>query len=92
MKIQILLADTQKEIREGLRELLSNYDDFDVVAEADTGENAVALAAKHQPDVVVMDIALPGVNGIEATRLILAGAPDTKVIALAINIETHHVT
>lgn len=87
MKIKILLAFKQKKMREGLRSLLEKYDDLEVTAWADNGENTVALTGEHKPDVVVMDTALPGLDGIEATRRIIAKAPGAKVIALTMSLE-----
>lgn len=87
MKIKILLAFKQKKMREGLRSLLEKYDEFEVAAEANTGEETVALTGEHKPDVVVMDTTMPGLNGIEATRRIIAKAPGAKVIALTMNLE-----
>jgi len=87
MKIKILLAFEQKNMREGLRGLLEKYDEFDVAAEADSGESTIALAAEFKPDIVVMDTTIPGLDGIEATRRIIAEAPDAKVIALTMSLE-----
>jgi DNA-binding NarL/FixJ family response regulator len=87
MKIKILLAYEQKKMREGLRSLLEKYAEFHVAAEADNGESTIALAAEFNPDVVVMDTAMPGLDGIEATRRIIAEAPRAKVIALTMNLE-----
>jgi two-component system response regulator NreC len=91
MKTKILLALELKNMREGLRSLLEKYDEFDVAAEADSGECTVALAGVHKPDVVIMDMALPGLDGIEATRRICAEAPGAKVIALTMNLERRTV-
>lgn len=87
MKIKILLAFKQKKMREGLRSLLEKYGEFDVAAEADSGESTVALTGEYKPDVVVMDTAMPGFDGVEATRRIIAKAPGAKVIALTMNLE-----
>jgi len=91
MQIKILLADEQKSMREGLRSLLEKYDEFDVAAEADSGESTVALASKYKPDVVVMHVAIPDLNGIEATRRIIGKVPGAKVIAMSMNLEKHSV-
>jgi len=87
MKIRILIAFEQKKMREGLRSLLEKYNEFDVAAEAASGEVTIALAAAYKPDVVVMDMAMPDLDGIEATRRVIAGAPGAKVIALTMSLE-----
>ncbi len=82
-KITVLLADDHAVVREGLRALLSATPDIEVVGEADTGRLAVQLAQKLQPDVVVMDVVMPQLNGVEATRQIIRDAPDSKVLVLS---------
>ncbi len=81
-RIRVLLAEDHVLVRQGTRELLEREQDIEVVAEAGDGEEAVRLAAQHRPDVVLMDIALPGCSGIEATRRIKAEHPSTAVLAL----------
>jgi NarL family two-component system response regulator LiaR len=81
-KIKILLAEDHVIVREGTRELVQREPDMEVVAEADDGEEAVQLTGKLQPDVVIMDIALPKLNGIEATKQIKALYPATAVLIL----------
>ncbi len=81
-KIKILLAEDHVIVREGTRELVQREPDMEVVAEADDGAEAVQLAGKLQPDVVIMDIALPKLNGIEATKQIKALYPATAVLIL----------
>jgi DNA-binding NarL/FixJ family response regulator len=81
--ITVLLADDHKVVREGFRLLLEAEDDLEVVGEAQTGREAVELTRKLRPAVVVMDIALPGLNGLEATRQIRKTFPDTKVVILS---------
>ena len=71
MTTKILLADDHRIFRQGLRQLLSSEPDFEVIAEAGDGRTAVELAEKLSPNIVVMDIAMPGLNGIEATRQIV---------------------
>jgi DNA-binding NarL/FixJ family response regulator len=83
MSIRILLADDHTMIRQGLRSLLNAQPDFDVVAEASDGRAAVEAASELQPDVVVMDVRMPDLNGIDATRQVLATRPGAKVIALS---------
>ena len=81
-KIRILLADDHVLVRQGTRELLEQEEDMEVVAEAGDGEEAVQLATSHRPDVAIMDIAMPKLNGIEATRQIKALHPATAVLVL----------
>jgi DNA-binding NarL/FixJ family response regulator len=81
-KIKVLLADDHDLVREGTRELLEREEDLLVVAEAGDGEAAVRLTAEHHPDVALMDIAMPKLNGIEATKEIKAIAPATAVLIL----------
>ncbi|MDT7043717.1 PAS domain S-box protein [Candidatus Nitronereus thalassa] len=83
--VRILLVDDMAMVREGLRSLLQNYTNLKVVAEAENGQEAIELARAVQLDVIVMDINMPKVNGIDATRHILNEAPHLKVIGLSIN-------
>ena len=84
MAIEILIADDHRILREGLCALLRGHSDIRVVAEANDGAEAVRLAAEVSPDVVVMDVAMPRVNGVEATRQILAQNPAIKVVILSL--------
>lgn len=90
-RISILLSEDQQIVREGLRVMLDLEDDFDVVDEAQDGRQAVALAIKHLPAVVLMDIAMPQLNGLEATRQICRALPRTKVIMLSAHSSEEHV-
>lgn len=92
MSIRILLADDHKIMRDGLRSLLEKQSDMEVVAEAENGRTTVQLAQKLLPDVVIMDIAMPDLNGIEATRQIIATAPSVKVLALSMHSNRAFVT
>ena len=83
MSIRILLADDHKIVRDGLRTLLEQQSDMEVVGEAEDGRTTVQRVREQSPDVVIMDIAMPDLNGIEATRQILTEAPGVKVIALS---------
>lgn len=80
--LRLLIADDHPIFRDGLRTLLSSVDGLEIIAEAETGEQAVAQALAHQPDVVLMDIKMPGINGIEATRRIVAHNPEIGVLML----------
>jgi len=82
-KISVLLVDDHTVVREGLRALLAVETDIEIVGEAETGRQAVLMVKKLLPDVVVMDIAMPSLNGLEATRQITKLAPATKVLVLS---------
>src|SRR5947199_476478 len=82
-RITVLLAEDHHIVREGFRSLLRHEPDIEVVGEAETGRQAVQLARKLTPDVVVMDIAMPLLNGLEATRQITKEVPSTKVLILS---------
>jgi len=84
-KISVLLVDDHAMLRKGMTLLLGEEADIDVIGEAGDGEQAIAQARALQPDVVVMDINMPGMNGIEATRRIVSEFPDIKIIALSIH-------
>jgi DNA-binding NarL/FixJ family response regulator len=83
--LSVLLADDHKIMRAGLRSLLEKNANVSVVAEAEDGHQAVQLAGQLRPDLVIMDISMPKLNGIEATRQIMADLPDTKIIALSMH-------
>ncbi|MEK6652720.1 MAG: response regulator transcription factor [Nitrospirota bacterium] len=83
MKVRIILAEDHTIMREGLRTLLEKQQNFEVVAEAGDGRTAVRLTQELLPDVVVMDVNMPDLNGIEATRQIITDNPGIKVIALS---------
>ncbi|MFD4697966.1 response regulator [Streptomyces niveus] len=80
--VRVVLADDQPLIRSGLRVLIADHPDLDVVGEAGTGAQAVRLVRELRPDVVVMDIRMPGMDGIEATGLITAGPESARVVVL----------
>jgi NarL family two-component system response regulator LiaR len=80
--IRVMIVDDHLMVRDGLKVFLSTYDDLDVVAEADNGEQAVQLCPQVRPDVVLMDILMPNMDGPTATTLIRASCPDIQVIAL----------
>jgi two-component system, NarL family, response regulator LiaR len=81
-KIRVLIADDHAVVRQGLRTFLELQDEIDVVADCSDGEEAVTAAFDERPDVVLMDLVMPGLDGIEATRRILRELPATRVIAL----------
>lgn len=89
--IRILLADDHEIVRNGLRSLLEKQEDLEIIAEAADGRSAAELAASLKPDVIVMDISMPGMNGIEAARLILGENAETKVIALSMHSDRRFV-
>ncbi|HEX8911924.1 MAG TPA: response regulator transcription factor [Humisphaera sp.] len=82
---KILLADDHQIVRKGLRAILERESDFSVVAEATSGTDAVEQAAKLAPDVVLMDISMPGLNGIDACRKVVERNPEVRVIALTVH-------
>jgi DNA-binding NarL/FixJ family response regulator len=89
--IRILLADDHTVVRKGLRLLLESQAGFKVLADAANGREAVALADEHRPDVVVMDVAMPTLNGIEAARQILSKLPQTAVVFLSMHADESYV-
>ncbi|MFN8504396.1 response regulator [Kouleothrix sp.] len=89
--ISILLADDHALVREGVRAYLATQPDFLVVAEAGSGEQAVALAERHIPDVVLMDLIMPGLDGVEATRRIRQASPRTQVLVLTSYHDDEHL-
>jgi len=90
-QIRILLADDHTVMRSGLRLLLERQPNLTVVAEAADGKEAVALAAQEHPDVVIMDIAMPHMNGVEAARQIVSHSPDTAVAILSMHSDESYV-
>lgn len=90
--IRILLADDHKITRQGLRSLLEKESDMEVVAEAEDGRKAVEVAREVVPDVVIMDVSMPDLNGKEASRLVIAENPDIKIVALSMHSDTLFVT
>lgn len=92
MSIRILLAEDHTIVREGLRSLLENQPDMKVVGEAEDGRTALELVRELLPDVVIMDITMPNLNGVEATRHITSEFPEVKVIALSIHSNSRFVT
>jgi DNA-binding NarL/FixJ family response regulator len=92
LSIQILLADDHEIMRSGLRTLIQNQTDMQVVAEASNGRTTVLLAEEKQPDVIVMDISMPDLNGIDAARQIHQNHPDIKIIALSMHSDRQFIS
>ena len=90
-KTAILLVDDHPLLRRALRDLLEKEDDFEVVAEAGDGEEAVKLATELVPDVVIMDIGIPELNGLEATRRIKTNCPQTAVLVLTVHSDDEYI-
>lgn len=80
--VKIMIVDDHSMVRSGLRLIIEHEQDMKVVGEAGSGEKAVEIVSKLMPDIILMDISLPGINGVETTKAILEISPDTKIIAL----------
>jgi len=91
MSVRLILADDHKIMREGLRALLAKQKEIEVIAEADSGRGVIELCSQLHPDVVVIDISMPDLNGIDAARQITRKAPDIKVIALSMHSDKKYV-
>jgi DNA-binding NarL/FixJ family response regulator len=91
VSIRILLADDHTVVREGMRALLERQPDMTVVAEAADGRESVTLVEEQSPDIVLMDVAMPGMNGIEATRRIVTSSPRTSVVILSMHQDESYV-
>ena len=89
--IRVLLADDHAVVRQGFRLILSQHSDIEVVAEASTGEEAIARCSQLEPDVVILDIAMNGMNGVEATRQIRRNCPRTNVLVLTMHKDAVYV-
>lgn len=90
-RIRLILADDHAVVRAGTRQLLERQPDFDIVGEASDGEEAVRLAHELQPDVVVMDVRMPRLSGVEATRRIKAECPEVRVLVLTAHDDDEYV-
>ena len=91
MVTSILLADDHAVVRDGLRALLEEGDELQIVGVAGNGRDAVAEALRLRPDVVIMDIAMPELDGVEATRRIVEKCPDTRVLVLSMYLSAEHI-
>ncbi|MCD7034458.1 response regulator transcription factor [Metabacillus sp. GX 13764] len=92
MKTRIAIIDDHQLFREGVKRILDFEPSFEVVAEGDDGDEAVRIVDEHRPDVVIMDINMPNVNGVEATKQLVDANPETKVIILSIHDDENYVT
>ena len=90
-KIRVLLADDHKILRKGVRMLIDSQPDMEVVGEAKTGREAIEEARKLKPDIVLMDVSMPDLNGIEATRQICDELTHTRVVALSMHKDSVYV-
>src|ERR1051326_9048381 len=90
--VRILLADDHSLVRASLRSLLTDNPGIEVVAEASDGRQALELVGQHRPDLVLMDISMPGLNGLEATRQIVKAHPNVRVIVLSMHRSEEHTS
>jgi DNA-binding NarL/FixJ family response regulator len=88
---RVLLADDHWLVRAGFKSMLANFGDFEVVGEASSGHEALDLVAKCQPQLVLMDISMPRLNGVEATRRIISEYPAVRVLMLSMHVDEQHV-
>jgi DNA-binding NarL/FixJ family response regulator len=91
MPVSVMLADDHAVVRDGLRALLEGGNDLQVVAVAGNGREAVAEALRLKPDIVIMDIAMPELDGVEATRRIVERCPETRVLILSMYLSAEHI-
>jgi DNA-binding NarL/FixJ family response regulator len=91
MQIRVLLADDHKLVRAGIRSLLARLPDVEVIAEASDGREAIQLVEKNEPQIVLMDLAMPELNGLEATQHLTKTFPNVRVIILSIYADEEHV-
>jgi DNA-binding NarL/FixJ family response regulator len=91
-KIRILLADDSKLIRQGLKAILEFEKDFDVIAEAEDGPTTLQMTELHKPDVILMDVSMPVIDGVKATSMILVKFPSIKIIGLSLYDEDEMVS
>ncbi len=91
MSIKVLIADDHKLFRDGLNTLLAKQKGIEVIGEADNGLTTVKMALKLIPDIILMDVSMPDLNGIEATRKILAESPDLKIIILSMHFDRRFI-
>jgi len=90
-KIKVLIADDHEIVRKGLRELINQQSDMQVISEAVDGEDAIQMVQEYSPDIILMDVVMPKMNGIDATRKIKSQFPHTRIIALSIYADRSYV-
>lgn len=90
--MKILIVDDHGIVREGLKSLIEQQPEMEVVGEAENGQTAIQLTKELSPDVVIMDVSMPNLNGVEATKYLLQQKPDVKVIILSMHMDKHIVT
>ena len=88
---RVLIVDDHAVIRRGVQGILSTYPEWDLCGEADNGQDAIRLAGELAPEVVIMDVSMPGMNGLEATRIIHEVLPETKVLLLTLHSSSEFV-
>ncbi|MCX6256694.1 MAG: response regulator transcription factor [Bacteroidia bacterium] len=91
MPIKVIIVDDHRLFREGLVNLLLDSNDIEIVAEAENGHDAITKSKEFKPDVVIMDIGMPVLNGVEATKLLLKELPDIKIIALSMHSDRQYI-
>lgn len=91
MPIKVLIADDHQLFREGLEHLISNNSDIEIIAQASNGREAVDLAREYKPNVVLMDVGMPEINGIEATKILKKSNPEIKIIALSMHSDKQYI-
>ena len=91
MKTRIAIIDDHQLFREGMKRILEFEENFEVVAEGSDGSEALAIVEQHRPDIVIMDINMPNINGVEATKQLIETYPDTKVVVLSIHDDENYV-
>lgn len=91
MKTRIAIIDDHQLFREGMKRILEFEENFEVVAEGADGSEALAIVEQHRPDIVIMDINMPNINGVEATKQLIETYPDTKVVVLSIHDDENYV-
>jgi len=92
MSVKIVIADDHKMMRDGLCALLEKHPNMEVIAEVENGNEVVEAASQLSPDVIIMDISMPGLNGIEATRKILEKNPNIKILGLSMHADAEYVS